>query len=368
MKGQPWIGDKYIDIIFILLPPFISLFIIIIFPAVFQNVKEIPAAGWVILILLIDVAHVYSTLFRTYFDPSAFQKQKFILSAIPFIGFILGVITYSISSVIFWRLLAYVAVFHFIRQQYGFMRVYSRKEKPVNYYFRIIDKITIYYAALYPILYWHLGGPRNFNWFTDNDFVYFNSAILLKSCTYLYVAVIIIFTGKEIVLFRRTRLINIPKLAIITGTLISWYFGIIFFNGDMAFTILNVVSHGIPYMALVWIYGRKNYQKPRSNARFLQLVFSRYGLAIFLLVIFSFAFIEEGLWDIIVWKEHKAVFNLPLIDISDRALSFLVPLLALPQITHYILDGFIWKIKEDNFKWNNETSALPGVAETKTPG
>ncbi|MVT11033.1 hypothetical protein [Chitinophaga tropicalis] len=31
-----------------------------------------------------------------------------------------------------------------------------------------------------------------------------------------------------------------------------------------------------------------------------------------------------------------------------------VPLLALPQITHYIMDGFIWKIKQEEFKWSNE--------------
>jgi len=57
------------------------------------------------------------------------------------------------------------------------------------------------------------------------------------------------------------------------------------------------------------------------------------------------------------WKEHGLVFNfnkLPQINLGEKALSFIVPLLALPQITHYILDGFIWKIKEDNFKWNNE--------------
>lgn len=356
MQQQPWIGNRITEVFFILLPPFASLLIIFLFPQVFQNVKEMPDAGWVILILLIDVAHVYTTLFRTYFDAGAFSKQKFILSAIPFIGFILGVIAYSISSIFFWRLLAYVAVFHFIRQQYGFMRVYSRKEKP-GYFIKLIDKIIIYYAAVYPVLYWHLKGPRNFNWFTDNDFIYFNASVLLQVLSFLYYFTIVVFIGKEIYGYAKSRTINIPKLAVITGTLVSWYFGIIYFNGDMAFTILNVVSHGIPYMALVWIYGKKNYRQPQKGNRFLHLVFSKYGIVIFLALIFLFAFIEEGLWDFIVWKEHSLVFNfsnLPAVNLGDKALSFIIPLLALPQITHYILDGFIWKIKEDNFKWNNE--------------
>ena len=40
-------------------------------------------------------------------------------------------------------------------------------------------------------------------------------------------------------------------------------------------------------------------------------------------------------------------------------MSLLVPLLTLPQLTHNILDGFIWKIRKDDIKWNNEVGA-PG--------
>jgi hypothetical protein len=162
---------------------------------------------------------------------------------------------------------------------------------------------------------------------------------------------------KETVLWIKEKYINFPKLAIITGTLLSWYFGIVYFNGDMAFTLLNVVSHGVPYMALVWLYGRKNYTKPGRGNRFLQLVFSRYGIILFLGLIFLFAFIEEGLWDMAVWREHQTIFGSASISsfpVSNNALAFLVPLLALPQITHYILDGFIWRIRHDDFKWNNE--------------
>lgn len=357
MTQQPWISNKVTEVVFILLPPFVSLFIIILFPQLFQNVKAMSDAGWVILILLIDVAHVYTTLFRTYFDTGAFKKQRFILSAIPFAGFILGVMAYAVSSILFWRLLAYVAVFHFIRQQYGFMRVYSRKEN-ASRIARWIDTVVIYYATIYPLCYWHLKGPRNFNWFTDNDFIYFDAKLLLNILSVLYFVMLVVFIVKEIYLLIKGNAINIPKLAIIVGTLVSWYFGIVYFNGDMAFTLLNVVSHGIPYMALIWLYGKKHYLRPQQKNRFLKTVFSKYGILIFLAIIFVFAFAEEGLWDLIVWKEHGQVLNLnrfPSIQVSDKALNFLVPLLALPQITHYVLDGFIWKIKGDDFKWNNES-------------
>ncbi|EOA11794.1 hypothetical protein A343_0004, partial [Porphyromonas gingivalis JCVI SC001] len=75
-----------------------------------------------------------------------------------------------------------------------------------------------------------------------------------------------------------------------------------------------------------------------------------YGLIIFLGLLFVLAFLEEGLWDITVWRERGQLFgntvlNIPPMD--KTILAFIVPLLALPQITHYILDGFIWRIKKD---------------------
>lgn len=355
MHKQPWIGKPFTEILFILLPPFLSLLVIFLFPAFFQNNKQIPDASWVIMILLIDVAHVYSTLYRTYFDPNALTKQRFLLWRIPFVCFICGVLVYSLSITWFWRLLAYAAVFHFIRQQYGFMRVYSRKE-PRNTIAAKIDVATIYYATIYPLLYWHLKGPRNFNWFMDDDFIFLPSNTLLLIATVLYYIVIAIYIARELTAFIKYRQINIPKLFIVAGTVLSWYFGIVYFNGDMAFTLLNVVNHGIPYMALIWLYGRKHYNKEKSTTRFLKAVFSQYGILIFLAIIFLFAFAEEGLWDVAVWKEHANVFKTGSfdLDIDERLLSFIVPLLALPQLTHYVLDGFIWKIKQDEFKWKNE--------------
>ena len=88
----------------------------------------------------------------------------------------------------------------------------------------------------------------------------------------------------------------------------------------------------------------------------MRLVFSRYGLLLFLGIIFLLAFIEEGLWDVTLWKEHSEVFhvfNFSNNRLNNTALSIIVPLLALPQVTHYIIDGFIWRIKKQDLKWSD---------------
>jgi len=358
---QPWISKPFVELWFIIMPPFLCLLIIAVFPLLFQNNSYMPEAGWVIMILLVDVAHVYSTLYRTYFDATALKKQRSLLTIIPFAAFVIGAVLYSISSLWFWRILAYVAVYHFIRQQYGFMRIYSRKEQ-YGKAFKLIDKLTIYYATLYPIAYWHLKPNRNFNWFVQGDFFSFQSAWLLNMLTVFYLCVVAVFFIKEMVSFLRHKYINFPKLAVISGTLVSWYFGIVYFNGDMAFTLLNVVSHGIPYMALIWLYGNKQTNKPATGKTFLKTVFSSYGIIIFLSIVFLFAFIEESLWDAMVWNEHGKIFRLPDMHLSPAFLSIIVPLLAVPQITHYVIDGFIWRIKNEDIKWSNEIAATKNAA------
>lgn len=349
---QPWIGNRWTDFLFILMPPFFCLLFIMLFPAIFQNQDGMSDAWWVALILLIDVAHVYITLYRTYFDPIAYKAHKNKLMVIPFVAFVAGVLLYSYHPLLFWRVLAYTAVFHFVRQQYGFMRIYSRKENSSRF-FNLINTITIYTATIYPLVFWHLKADRKFNWFVEGDFLQVSAtADLLTVCTILYYLILIIYCVKEIFFSIQSNTINLPRNIVIAGTIASWYIGIVYFNGDMAFTLLNVVSHGIPYMALIWIYGKKNSNKiVTQKNNLLQWVYSRYGLLLFLGIIFLLAFVEEGLWDVTLWKEHTAVFSLfnwGNIKLSEALLTLIVPLLALPQITHYIIDGFIWKVKKGN--------------------
>jgi len=346
-SNQPWLNSRVSDVVFILSPPFFSLLLVLLFPSQFQNSAGIPLAYWVFLIVFIDVAHVYSTLYRTYFNPGNFKKQYTLLVAIPVACYVTGVMIYHFDALWFWRILAYLAVYHFIRQQYGFMRLYSRNEKasPVQ---QLIDKVAIYTATLYPLLFWHLSTARHFNWFIEGDFFSFKNDALLKGSGMVYLAIIAIYIIKELSVVIKQKWVNIPRNLIVVGTFLSWYFGIVYFNGDMAFTTLNVVSHGVPYMALVWFFEKKKLDKTAVKNKIIALSFGKSGIFYFLFILILFAYLEEGLWDGLVWKEHQAVFKpfttLPQIT-SSELLSLLVPLLALPQATHYVLDGFIWKPK-----------------------
>lgn len=341
---QPWIRSPFYDGVWILAPGLLPVLAVIIFPAFFMaQATELSTASWVILILLVDVAHVYSTIYKTYFNRASLAKFNVLFKITPLICWIVGTLLYSIDSLVFWRCLAYLAVFHFIRQQYGFMRIYSRGQQ-IPRWAGAVHTICIYAFTVLPVLIWHAQGQKNFNWFVENDFLYFDSPLLGSFFTVLFFICVMSYVTTEIFLYRKYKLINVPRLLLMSGTALSWYVGIVVYDGDLTFTFLNVIAHGVPYMALIWAGERR--QANVNQPGILRYFFRSYGVVLFAGLLFLFAFIEEGLWDSLIWREHASVFSsfYVLDPVSHhKLLCFLVPLLSLPQSVHYVLDGFIWK-------------------------
>lgn len=62
---------------------------------------------------------------------------------------------------------------------------------------------------------------------------------------------------------------------------------------------------------------------------------------VFAATLWAVAYLEELLWDRAIWHDRPHLFGG---DLGlDDAHTFLVPLLAVPQLTHYVLDGFLWR-------------------------
>lgn len=385
MKNQPWIHSAFVDGVFILGTPFFIVAATLIFSVYFGKPDSMTFVSWAILVMGVDVSHVYSTIYRTYLDRETMHRHGTFLLLLPFAVLIACIVLYSFGALVFWRVMAYVAVFHFVRQQYGFLRVYARHEQQ-NTWQRRIDAVAIYTATLYPIIDWHLAGQKNFNWFMKGDFVYFHQVGLRLAATAAFLAVMAVYVTKELLLLWKSiaaarqgqlrksittnaapdqdtpPLFNLPRNGILVGTLLSWYVGIVHFNSDLAFTAINVMSHGIPYIALVWIYGNKKYCVRGAASTPHTIFFRPRYVALFIVSLLILAFIEEGLWDAWVWHndEHHALFGAFHAVLGGAGpdsgwLKLLVPLLSVPQITHYVIDGFIWKMRRDQYGWRETT-------------
>ncbi|MGO4772784.1 hypothetical protein ACEN2I_14075 [Flavobacterium sp. W22_SRS_FK3] len=337
---QPWIHKERTDLIFIIGPSFFVLAIIFLFQDYIIEIEsDYSFYTWLFLIVFIDVAHVYATLFKTYFVADEFKKNKKRLLLLPAICFVIGLILFAFGSLIFWSFLAYVAVFHFIRQQYGFMRLYARMEEKTTVSV-LINNLVIYAATVYPMLFWFLSPNRKFNWFVEDEFFHFENQTLLEILFWIYIGILFLYVIRTAIISVKNHFFNVPKNSIILGAALSWYFGIVYFNDDLIFTLLNVVSHGIPYMALV--YFREVENRIDSTSGIFNYLKSYNAVFIYAVILLVIAFSEEFLWEFFVWNEN--------ISINDHDFSswqfLLVPLFSVPQFTHYLLDGFIWKSKK----------------------
>ncbi|MBL7950870.1 MAG: hypothetical protein JNM62_04065 [Flavobacteriales bacterium] len=354
-RGIPWIHSAGVDGAFILAPPYLILALVMLFPQWFGPRAELTELHWLVLVLCIDVAHVYSTIYRTYLDREAVRHYRFELVWLPLIAFVVLVIMYSVDALWFWRCMAYMAIFHFVRQQYGFMRLYARRDEVPTWKHRL-DAITIYSATLMPLLFWHFSYPRSFDWFVEGDMVGADAPVLAASVMVAYGVILVLYLASEVRMALQ-KTFNVPKNVLLCGTALGWYLGIVHYDGDVTFTLFNVVGHGVPYMALVWAFGRKKrsaLSEAGGNRSRVHAFFSMRAIPFYLLLLFVLAYVEEGFWNSLVWDEHDGIFKpfkaLPVVS-GHVLLSFLVPLLALPQVTHYIIDAFIWRMRKDRDRW-----------------
>lgn len=339
IERSPWLFSKPIDLSVFLGSALASLALLVIGWELGILDGDTPGWTWISAILLIDVAHVWSTSFRVYFDVEEFKRRVWLYSLVPVISYAIGVALYSEGRMLFWRVLAYIAVFHFVRQQYGWVALYRAKVRDRSRLTWYIDASAVYLATIYPLAFWMTSGDRQFAWFVKNDFV--SIPALVETVLFpLWVLALSAYAAKSAYEYFVERRLNPGKDIVVATTAICWYVGIVALNSDYAFTVTNVIIHGVPYFALIWFYARAR----RSSSRPVYKALTSNWL-VFLATLWLLAYTEELFWHRGVWHERSWLFG-SYWDLGDLKM-FLVPLLAIPQITHYVLDGFIWKRKNN---------------------
>lgn len=381
-----WLFSPTVDLWVFLGSAVVSL--LLVAAGAFAGLLEQPAPEWtwISTVLLIDVAHVYATGFRVYFDPAELRRRPWLYGGVPVLAWLAGIAVYALGDFVFWRCLAYLAVFHFVRQQYGWMALYRRKAGERGS--RWLDTLAIYLATGYPLLWWHAASPREFVWFMRGDFVTASEGTAWLSLVVNVVAGLywLTMTAYAVHAFRQywQGRGNPGKDIVLLTTAVCWYVGIVALNSDFAFTVTNVIIHGVPYMALVFWHWRKTQElrvanaaapenvpgycePPAAHETSLQESQRRSHsaipagtaqksawlrpLVVFVATVWLLAFCEELWWDRAVYHDRGWLFGSPLEMTGWHGL--LVPLLAVPQFTHYLLDGFIWRRRN-----NPETTQL----------
>jgi hypothetical protein len=354
-----WIHAPLFDVCFILMPPFVISLLILISEGVRDFLINGPIWVWIGLALLLDYGHQYAALYRTYLDPSEIQERRQLLTLVPFFAFLAGLFLYTFGRLIFWRCIIYFGIFHFIRQQYGFMRLYSRKqvETPLEFW---VDRMTIYATTLYPLLYEHTHLPRAYSWFeTDDVLVPLHFGPFYKLLFPIYVAILVIYVLKELVLLVKDAQLNLPKNLLMLGTAIAWYVGMVRFNAFMIFYVVLQICHSMPYIALIWAYGHRKWSRTSqgaSKSKFNYGFFFRpSSIAVFLGLIVILSYVELSFLETLdLQSQYPPEIFGSLEFLRPKLMPFLavlMPIMAVPQLTHYVLDAVIWRMRSGHRGW-----------------
>jgi hypothetical protein len=361
-----WLFSKKIDL-WVLFAPVWCVWVIAFSLPVGIVEMPLPLWMWVLIVLCIDVSHVWSTIYRTYWDKDEWTRHRKLLIFAPLVCLGGALAVANTSLTVYWHMMEYMALFHFIKQQYGFFALYSAKlgaHRPKRKKF-LQDKQIIYFSMLYPVLYWHLNSDTFFGWFSDGDFFYLGvifdwlgvrgqTDILYTGASVIYWGVMAAWLLEEVWTHRREHL-TLPKGKILwlLTTGINWYLGIVYFASELVFSMTNMVAHGIPYLVLIFFYVERKKRLLPDGIQSVPSVFNTRKLALNISVMFGVVLlisaVEEYFWDMFINRNKGEVFEnilaYPTQPLDDMGVltACVIAVLSLPQLTHYVLDGFIWK-------------------------
>lgn len=340
--GRPWLFSAELDVFAFGGSAVLTLLLLLV--AVFTGelplspaFADVPTPEWTWLatVLLIDVAHVWGTAVLIYLDPVERRRRPLLYGLVPLAALLLGAAVASESELVFWRILAYVAVWHFVRQQVGFVRLYHGRAGGQGGLGRVVDEGAVYAATLGPIIWWHAHLPTSFHWFVAGDFIV-GVPVVVGDAALVVAAVFLLAYGVRALATASQRR-QWGRHLLVSTTALGWFSGIVWWRNDLVFTVTNVVAHGLPYIVLVCWTARHR----RSQGLSVSVV-ARAGAVAIVGALWGFALVEELLWDSLVHHERVWLAWWSAIDVGAWRPLF-VALLSVPQVTHYVLDGVYWK-------------------------
>ncbi|MFO0669386.1 MAG: hypothetical protein U0235_07145 [Polyangiaceae bacterium] len=127
LRATPFLWGARVDLLAFGGSAAVALALVAVGHALGWSEGPMPEWGWLAFVLVVDVAHVWATLFRTYLDREEIARRRALYVALPAGLYVAGVALHAASALAFWRVLAYLAVFRFVRQQAGWVAIYRAR-------------------------------------------------------------------------------------------------------------------------------------------------------------------------------------------------------------------------------------------------
>jgi hypothetical protein len=281
--------------------------------------------GW----LLVDGSHVYSTLLVSYTDKDIWERLKPLMIGVPiFLVVTAFAFRYSGSPELFIYFLAYLAMIHFIRQEFGWMKIATRFDPAAPAWLQHLDKTTSYAMTILPMLWFTRESQKGF-WYQSGDLIAIPDGIATFALN-SYFPLITLFLAANFYHSYRTKTINISKYLVFINTFFGWYMAKVYVQNIYLAIWLMIFHHGLPYYFIVF----KTERVTKKISFFEKLGKLKYPV-LYLLCVGIFYLFLYG---------HSNPYAAHLKK-NEFLKALLYGISVMPQMTHFILDGFIWKQK-----------------------
>lgn len=365
---QNWVLDPLQDALLVIAAPLLALAAAI---ALFSFAGAKQATSLIIIAhIVVTVAHHLPTFIRIYGDVELFKRFKWTFLMAPvvpllFSACVLAYINrkgYPVEYFLYlYIMLALWDPWHFLRQHYGFMRIYDRPNAaPRRLAARMDLALSIVWFAYIMLASgtWLADvmsdmensiGLRVFNLLPEGTF-----ASIVGLARYAALAITCAYAAYLLWCRHKGYYVSVAKLALCTTTFgvmflvytpNAWILGIApEWTFKVGFAVIGVV-HVTQYLAIVWRYNRGLAARDgRARTGWFQVIHARGGWiigAVYVLICLAYG-------DVITTERD-----------SRLLMSILLAVGFSSTLLHYYFDGFIWKIRHEQ---NRETLALDSDA------
>jgi hypothetical protein len=361
-KESSWIVSPRYDLTFFILSTLSSYLILYLHFGLGVSALLL----WWIWIVFFDGPHIFATLTRTYFDREEWRvrgrllKWSLLIFAIPIVVVVADDLTQTETFLaIFVLVFTLYQWWHIVRQHYGFMVLYQKRNgepsgrgNSVDFWFFHL----IMYVPYFSIVAQNETVSNNLPFLAGNLIVMSSLPMTLNVASFVLVAGYICYTAY---LWSKGKVVNKPKLlllsAVIPLPLIVSMSSLASIAPYILLAAATTIYHNIQYQGIVWYYAGNRYRRKQKE----QEKKVDFGLATKLTRSFLGYYLAAILFTIIyrytLWGSSDSL-NLPFVfklkeffDFSGgEAIKELAAMFAMAiALHHFYLDQKIWKVSSD---------------------
>lgn len=207
--------------------------------------------------ILIDAPHVFGTFSRTYFDRTERQNRARLLWG-SLLFFAVGpLMVYAGAGLIFFFLGALWAYYHLVKQHYGFMVLYKKKNDDLAPIDNALDRLLLLFAFNYPFVAFIANDPEAMKRVPAalHSGVNGLAKILLVATIVLAVA----WLGRQIQRVIAGEPLNVPKYLLLGAALPMHWIVLLtpMPHKPIAIVAILTIYHNLQYHRLIWFHNKK---------------------------------------------------------------------------------------------------------------